>query len=135
MDRINIIQIGMCHEHANGKIALLKKRPDIFNLLGYVDERDFCFSPRLPSPAAPSATSPRIRPGASWKSPWRSIPPSSAAGILRMISITLLNMLRNKSSRTISFCLGILLAGVLALASAALYLWLRKQGAARFETL
>ena len=53
MERINIIQIGMCHEHANGKIALLKKRPDIFNLIGYVDERDFCFSPRLPSPYNP----------------------------------------------------------------------------------
>ena len=53
MDKVRIIQIGMCHEHASGKIATLKKHPEVFELLGYVDERDFCFSPRLPSSCNP----------------------------------------------------------------------------------
>ena len=47
MEKINIIQIGIRHEHAAGKWATLKKRPDLFNLIGYVDERDFCKTPHL----------------------------------------------------------------------------------------
>ena len=47
MKKLNIIQIGICHEHASGKFASLKKMPDVFNLIGYVDERDFCKTPRL----------------------------------------------------------------------------------------
>ena len=47
MEKLNIIQIGICHEHAVGKFASMKKRPDLFNILGYVDERDFCKTPRL----------------------------------------------------------------------------------------
>ena len=47
MEKLNIIQIGICHEHAVGKWETLKKRPDIFKLIGYVDERDFCKTPRL----------------------------------------------------------------------------------------
>ena len=47
MEKLNIIQIGICHEHAYGKFASMKKRPDLFNILGYVDERDFCKTPRL----------------------------------------------------------------------------------------
>ena len=50
MEKIKIIQIGICHEHANGKIDLLKKRPDIFDLIGYVDERSFSTTPRLKNP-------------------------------------------------------------------------------------
>ena len=38
MEKLNIIQIGICHEHAAGKFESLKKRPDLFNLIGYVDE-------------------------------------------------------------------------------------------------
>ena len=45
MEKLNIIQIGICHEHAPGKFSTLKKRPDLFNLIGYVDERDFCKTP------------------------------------------------------------------------------------------
>ncbi|MBO4491581.1 MAG: Gfo/Idh/MocA family oxidoreductase [Lentisphaeria bacterium] len=47
MEKVNIIQIGIRHEHASGKFNSLKKRPDIFNILGYVDEQDFCKSPWL----------------------------------------------------------------------------------------
>ena len=45
MKKINIIQIGICHEHASGKFSSLIKRSDLFNLIGYVDERDFCKTP------------------------------------------------------------------------------------------
>ncbi|MBQ7177379.1 MAG: Gfo/Idh/MocA family oxidoreductase [Victivallales bacterium] len=45
MEKVNIIQIGVCHEHANGKFATLKKLPGVFNVIGYVDERDFCKTP------------------------------------------------------------------------------------------
>ena len=50
MEKLNIIQIGICHEHASGKFESLKKRPDLFNLIGYVDERDFCKTPRFREP-------------------------------------------------------------------------------------
>ena len=49
MEKVKIIQIGVCHEHASGKFASLKKRPDLFDLLGYVDERDFCKTPYYPA--------------------------------------------------------------------------------------
>lgn len=45
MEKIKIIQIGIRHEHANGKINALKRRPDLFDIVGYVDERDFCRTP------------------------------------------------------------------------------------------
>ena len=50
MEKLNILQIGICHEHAAGKFSSLKKLPDVFNLIGYVDERDFCRTPRLGEP-------------------------------------------------------------------------------------
>ncbi|MBQ7206239.1 MAG: Gfo/Idh/MocA family oxidoreductase [Lentisphaeria bacterium] len=53
MKRIKIIQIGMFHEHAIGKIEVLKNRTDLFELVGYVDEREFCTTPRLPNPNKP----------------------------------------------------------------------------------
>lgn len=43
----------MFHEHAIGKIEVLKQRTDLFDLVGYVDERDFCSSSRLPNPNKP----------------------------------------------------------------------------------
>ena len=45
MEKIKIIQIGVCHEHAIGKFESLKKLPEIFDLIGYVDERSFCKTP------------------------------------------------------------------------------------------
>ena len=32
-------------EHAAGKFATLKKRPGLFDILGFVDERSFCKTP------------------------------------------------------------------------------------------
>ena len=37
--RVKIGQIGVCHEHAAGKIDTLKKFPDIFEIVGVVDDR------------------------------------------------------------------------------------------------
>ena len=54
MKKINIIQIGICHEHAAGKFASLKKRSDLFNLIGYVDERSFCKTPYCPDTFSPN---------------------------------------------------------------------------------
>ncbi len=45
MGKLNIIQIGVCHEHAGAKFATLLKMQDVFNVVGYVDERDFCKTP------------------------------------------------------------------------------------------
>lgn len=36
---IKIGQIGVCHEHASGKIDTLKKWPDVFEIVGVVDDR------------------------------------------------------------------------------------------------
>ena len=40
LKKIKIGQIGVCHEHASGKIETLKKLPDIFEIVGIVDDRD-----------------------------------------------------------------------------------------------
>ena len=45
MDKIKILQIGIRHEHASGKFATLKELDDIFELVGYVDEKSFCKTP------------------------------------------------------------------------------------------
>ena len=48
MDKIKIVQIGIRHEHASGKFAALKKLDDLFELVGYVDEKNFCKTPFRP---------------------------------------------------------------------------------------
>ena len=37
--RVRVVQWGMCHEHADGKFQSLKKLPDVFELVGIVDDR------------------------------------------------------------------------------------------------
>ncbi len=39
MSRIKIGQIGICHEHASGKIGALRKMPDVYEIVGVVDDR------------------------------------------------------------------------------------------------
>ncbi len=46
MEKIKIVQIGVTHEHADGKMYALKKLPDVFDLVGYVDDREFSTTPR-----------------------------------------------------------------------------------------
>ncbi len=41
MEKVKIAQIGITHEHANGKMYSLRKLPDIFEVVGYVDDREF----------------------------------------------------------------------------------------------
>jgi predicted dehydrogenase len=40
MKKIKIGQIGICHEHAVGKILTLKGLPDVFEIVGVVDDRE-----------------------------------------------------------------------------------------------
>lgn len=39
MSKIKIGQIGVCHEHASGKIDSVRKLPDVFEVVGVVDDR------------------------------------------------------------------------------------------------
>ena len=39
MKKIKIGQIGVCHEHASGKINTLRKMPDVFEIVGIADDR------------------------------------------------------------------------------------------------
>lgn len=39
MQRIKIGQIGVCHEHAEGKMRSLRRLPDVFEIVGVVDDR------------------------------------------------------------------------------------------------
>lgn len=39
MKKIRIGQIGVCHEHASGKMNTLKLRPDLFEIVGVADDR------------------------------------------------------------------------------------------------
>ena len=39
MNKIKIGQIGICHEHADGKIQTLRKLSDVFEIVGVVDDR------------------------------------------------------------------------------------------------
>ena len=47
MEKIKIVQIGITHEHANGKMYSLRKLPEVFDIVGYVDDREFSTSPRF----------------------------------------------------------------------------------------
>ena len=49
MERIKIVQVGRTHEHANGKINTIKKMPDIFEIVGIVDDRNDVHTPSFPS--------------------------------------------------------------------------------------
>ncbi len=40
MEKIKIGQIGVCHEHASGKIITLRKMSEVFEIVGVVDDRD-----------------------------------------------------------------------------------------------
>ena len=41
MKKLNIIQIGVSHEHAPGKMETLRKMGEVFEIVGYVDDRPF----------------------------------------------------------------------------------------------
>ena len=41
MRKLKVIQIGIQHEHAPGKMDSLRKMEDTFDIIGYVDDRSF----------------------------------------------------------------------------------------------
>lgn len=41
MRKLKIVQIGIRHEHAAGKMTSLRQMPDVFDVVGVVDEKDF----------------------------------------------------------------------------------------------
>jgi len=45
MKPVRIAQIGVTHEHARGKIATLKNRPDLFEITAVVDDRGTAHTP------------------------------------------------------------------------------------------
>ena len=47
MKKIRIAQIGVCHEHASGKINTLKRLPEYFEIAGVVDDNSFSRTPKL----------------------------------------------------------------------------------------
>ncbi len=47
MKKLRVIQIGICHEHANGKIETLRTLKDDFEVVGFVDDRSST-TPRWP---------------------------------------------------------------------------------------
>lgn len=51
MRKLKVVQIGIRHEHANGKFKTLKSLPDDFELAGMVDEKEFAGTPTYLSPA------------------------------------------------------------------------------------
>ena len=50
MRKLKVVQVGIRHEHANGKFATLKSLPDDFELAGLVDEKEFADTPTYLSP-------------------------------------------------------------------------------------
>ena len=50
MRKLKVVQIGIRHEHANGKFKTLKSLPDAFELAGMVDEAEFAKTPTYLSP-------------------------------------------------------------------------------------
>lgn len=45
MEKIRVVQIGVTHEHARGKIVSLKRLPGLFEIIGVVDDRDTAHTP------------------------------------------------------------------------------------------
>ena len=47
MKKIKVAQIGVLHEHAPGKMYTLRKLPEVFDLVGVVDDRPFSTTPNF----------------------------------------------------------------------------------------
>ena len=45
MKKIRVAQIGILHEHAHGKMDTLRRLTELFEVVGYVDDRDFSVTP------------------------------------------------------------------------------------------
>ena len=51
MKKIRIAQIGICHEHASGKIVSLKRLPEVFEIVGVVNDMESSKTPRCGTPS------------------------------------------------------------------------------------
>ncbi|MBQ9368338.1 MAG: Gfo/Idh/MocA family oxidoreductase [Victivallales bacterium] len=60
MERIKIAQLGMTHEHAAGKMASIKKLPDIYEIVGVVDDRETATTPNCYNPTTIYDDVPRL---------------------------------------------------------------------------
>ena len=60
MERIKIAQLGMTHEHAAGKMASIKKLPDIYEIVGVVDDRETATTPNCYNPSTVYDDVPRL---------------------------------------------------------------------------
>ena len=49
-ERVKIAQIGICHEHASGKIVSLKRLPEVFEIVGVVNDMEISKTPRCGTP-------------------------------------------------------------------------------------
>ena len=49
-ERLKIAQIGICHEHASGKIVALKRLPEVFEIVGVVNDIETSKTPRCGNP-------------------------------------------------------------------------------------
>ena len=49
-ERVKIAQIGICHEHAAGKIVSLKRLPEVFEIVGVVNDMEISKTPRCGTP-------------------------------------------------------------------------------------
>ena len=47
MGKIKIAQIGVCHEHASGKITALRRLPELFEIVGVVDDNATSTTPKF----------------------------------------------------------------------------------------
>lgn len=45
MKPVRVVQIGILHEHAHGKMDTIRNLPELFEVVGYVDDRQFACAP------------------------------------------------------------------------------------------
>ena len=47
MEKIKVAQIGVCHEHASGKITSLRRLADVYEIVGVVDDNPTSKTPKF----------------------------------------------------------------------------------------
>ena len=60
MKKIRIAQIGVTHEHAVGKFTSLTRLQDVFEIVGFVDDREMVHTPTFPPKDYPPEGYPKL---------------------------------------------------------------------------
>ena len=60
MKKIKIAQIGVTHEHAVGKFTSLTRLQDVFEIVGFVDDREMVHTPIFPPKDYPPESYPKL---------------------------------------------------------------------------